>query len=158
MVFCPQNHSKKCLSHFTARSEVPVCALGDRAVQEAKGGRQGRNISCPDPLPQCLFWGLTLLPRYTLLESFCITEPQWWQAPWPLQTIFLSTGLRWESRETNLKIDAGRQPTHQAIGYFQTWLVLSSEHKLDQMWISATFLTVKEHHIVVFFSQEITLH
>lgn len=102
-------------------------------------------------LPQSLFWGLTLLPGYTLLESFCIAEPQWWQSPWPLQTIFLSTGLRWESRETNLKIDAGRQPTHQAIGYFQTWLVLSSEHKLDQMRISATFLTVKEHHVFCFF-------
>ena len=36
----------------------------------------------------------------------------------------------------------------QAIGYFQTGLVLSSEHTSDQRRISTTFLKVKEHHSV----------
>lgn len=36
----------------------------------------------------------------------------------------------------------------QAIGYFQTGLVLSSEHTFDQRRISTTFFKVKKHHSV----------
>lgn len=130
----PETTQKSASPHFISASEVPVRASGDRAVQGAKDGRGERNISRPNPLFVGPCFGAS--PWY--LGTHCLSpsvsqSPREDSLPGPGKQSFSprdSDDIPGKPTSKQMLVDS---PLHQAIGCFQTWPVLSSEHKLDQV-------------------------